>query len=92
MTDTLNKQQIQPGSIVRCRDRALCLGMRTKSLGFTDIYWRRIWKRSPEVSKAGVEALVADIRTFARYYCAMTSRGHSSYRLAKSTNLEIAAA
>lgn len=28
--------------------------------------------RSPEVAKAGVEALVADIRTFARYYCAMT--------------------
>ncbi|MBD2472366.1 DUF262 domain-containing protein [Nostoc sp. FACHB-145] len=27
--------------------------------------------RSPEVAKAGVEALVADIRTFARYYCAM---------------------
>lgn len=28
--------------------------------------------RSPEVAQAGVEALVADIRTFARYYCAMT--------------------
>jgi len=28
--------------------------------------------RSPEVAHAGVEALVADIRTFARYYCAMT--------------------
>ncbi len=28
--------------------------------------------RSPDVDKAGVEALVADIRTFARYYCAMT--------------------
>ncbi len=28
--------------------------------------------RSPDVAKAGVEALVADIRTFARYYCAMT--------------------
>ena len=27
--------------------------------------------RSPEIAKAGVEALVADIRTFARYYCAM---------------------
>lgn len=27
--------------------------------------------RSPEVAKAGVETLVADIRTFARYYCAM---------------------
>jgi hypothetical protein len=27
---------------------------------------------SPEVALAGVEALVADIRTFARYYCAMT--------------------
>ena len=28
--------------------------------------------RSPDVAKAGVEALVADIRTFASYYCAMT--------------------
>jgi len=27
--------------------------------------------RSPEVAGAGVEALVADIRTFARYFCAM---------------------
>lgn len=27
--------------------------------------------RSPEIAQAGVEALVADIRTFARYYCAM---------------------
>lgn len=28
--------------------------------------------RSPYVAKAGVEAMVADLRTFARYYCAMT--------------------
>jgi len=28
--------------------------------------------RSPDVAKAGVEPMVADLRTFARYYCAMT--------------------
>lgn len=29
------------------------------------------YARSPKVAKAGVESLVADIRNFARYYCAM---------------------
>ena len=29
------------------------------------------YARSPDVAAAGVEALVADIRSFARYYCAM---------------------
>ena len=28
--------------------------------------------RSPDVAKGGVEPMVADLRTFARYYCAMT--------------------
>jgi len=31
----------------------------------------KAYARSPEVAKAGVESLVADIRTFARYFCAM---------------------
>lgn len=29
------------------------------------------YARSPEIALAGVDALIADIRTFARYYCAM---------------------
>jgi uncharacterized protein with ParB-like and HNH nuclease domain/predicted transport protein len=33
--------------------------------------------RSPAVAKAGVEALVADIRAFAGYYCAMALGGES---------------
>lgn len=37
--------------------------------------------RSPEISKAGVEALVADIRTFARYYCAMALGAEPSSKL-----------
>ena len=31
----------------------------------------KAYARLPEVAKAGVEALVADIRTYARYFCAM---------------------
>lgn len=34
--------------------------------------------RSPAVSKAGVEALVADIRTFAGHYCAMALGGEAN--------------
>jgi len=37
--------------------------------------------RSPEIAKAGVEALVADIRTFARYYCAMALGAEANTKL-----------
>ncbi len=32
----------------------------------------KAFARSPEMVKAGIEALVADIRTYARYFCAMS--------------------
>jgi uncharacterized protein with ParB-like and HNH nuclease domain/predicted transport protein len=39
------------------------------------------YARSPKVAQAGVEGLVADIHTFARYYCAMTLGAEPDHEL-----------
>jgi uncharacterized protein with ParB-like and HNH nuclease domain/predicted transport protein len=44
----------------------------------------KLHARSPKIDQAGVEALVKDLRAFARYYCAMAlgSEQHQSLKLA----------
>ena len=39
------------------------------------------YARSPEIALAGVDALIADIRTFARYYCAMALGAELDFNL-----------
>lgn len=41
----------------------------------------KLYSRKPEVSANGVEALVSDIRSYARYYCAMALGAENSRKL-----------
>lgn len=50
-----------------------------------DVYEKfKLYANSPSVAEAGVEALVADLRTYAKYYCAMALGNEADSALAEA--------